>query len=248
MAHRLAGRRFEASDVGDDGLRDALGNHLGRLLLLVATNLADHHDVFGLVVSLEHVERVDKRGADDRVATETDDRRVAEALDCQLATDLVRERARTRHQADRTGLENLGGDDADIGDTRRKCARAVRPKQTNAAWPNVVVDLEHLVGRDALGDADDLRHARLGGLENRLGRKARRHDNERRIGTLLLDGIGHRIEDRNTLDVLPGTARRDTRNDIGAVIAVAQRVERTLAARDALNNQARFLRSNDGHG
>ena len=104
------------------------------------------------------------------------------------------------------------------------------------------------MGRDALGDADDLRHARLGGLENRLGRKARRHDYERCIRTLVLHGIGHRVVNRNTLDVLPGTARRDARNDIGAVVAVAQRVEGALAAGDALDNQARFLRGNDGHG
>ena len=77
------------------------------------------------------------------------------------------------------------------------------------------------MSRDALGDADDLSHAGLGGLENRLRRKARRHDYERRIRTLVLDGIGHRIVNRNTLDVLPGTARRDTRNDICTVVAVA---------------------------
>ena len=57
---RLAGRRREAGDVGEHGLRARLGDVRGRLLLLVAADLADEHDELGLRVGLEAVEDVDE--------------------------------------------------------------------------------------------------------------------------------------------------------------------------------------------
>ena len=45
--------------------------------------------MLGLRVSLELREHVDERGADDRVASDSDDRRVAEAELRQLVADLV---------------------------------------------------------------------------------------------------------------------------------------------------------------
>ena len=71
-----------------------------RLLLLVAADLADHDDVLGLRVGLELLEHVDERRADDRVAADADDRRVAEAELRQLVADLVGQRARARDEAD----------------------------------------------------------------------------------------------------------------------------------------------------
>ena len=100
VAHRLAGRRGEAGDVGDDRLRHLRLDEVGGLLLLVAADLADHHDVLGLRVGLEPLEDVDERRADDRVAADADDRRVAEAHLRQLVPDLVGQRARARDEAD----------------------------------------------------------------------------------------------------------------------------------------------------
>ena len=82
VAHLLAGRRGEAGDVGDDRLGDLGGDELGRPLLGVAADLADHHDQLGLGVGLVHGEDVDEVGADDRVAADADDRGVARRPAC----------------------------------------------------------------------------------------------------------------------------------------------------------------------
>ena len=100
VAHALAGRRLEAGDVGDHRLRHVLADVLGGALLLVAADLAHHHDQLGLGVLLEQRDHVDERGADDRVAADSDDRGVADAELGQLVADLVGERPRARHEPD----------------------------------------------------------------------------------------------------------------------------------------------------
>src|SRR5215213_6798103 len=79
VAHRLARRRGEARDVGDDRLGHVGLDELGSALLGVAADLARQHDELGLRVLLEEAEDVDERRARDRVAADADDRRVAEA-------------------------------------------------------------------------------------------------------------------------------------------------------------------------
>ncbi len=123
VAHRLAGRRREAGDVGEDRLRHVLGDELGRLLLLVAADLADHHDQLRLRVVLELREHVDERGADDGVAADADDRRVAEAELRQLVADLVGQRAGARDEPDGALAEDLGRDDADVRLARARARR-----------------------------------------------------------------------------------------------------------------------------
>ena len=101
VTHRLAGRRREAGDVREDRLRHVLGDVARGLLLLVAADLADEHDELGLGVGLELLEDVDEARADDRVAADTDDRRVAEPALGDLVADLVRQRPRAGDEADR---------------------------------------------------------------------------------------------------------------------------------------------------
>jgi hypothetical protein len=98
VAHSSCPAAREAGDVGDDRLRHLGLDERGRLLLLVAADLADHDDRLRLGVGLEALEDVDERRADDRVAADPDDRRVAEAQLRQLVADLVGERARARDE------------------------------------------------------------------------------------------------------------------------------------------------------
>ncbi len=100
----------------------------------------------------------------------------------QLRADLVRQRAGARDEADAALREDLRRDDADVGDARRERAGAVRPEQRDAARPQVRVDAEHVVGRDALGDADDGVDAGVGRLVDRVGGEARRHEDHRGVG------------------------------------------------------------------
>src|SRR5919109_4843924 len=115
VAHGLSRRRGEAGDVADHRLGDVLGDVVGAPLLLVAPDLADHDDQLGLRVVLEEGDDVYEGGADDGVAADPDDRRVAEAALGQLVADLVGERAAAGDEADVALREEVGRDDPHVG-------------------------------------------------------------------------------------------------------------------------------------
>ena len=231
VAHRLARRSGEPGDVGDDRLRHVLGDERAGLLLLVAADLADHDHELGLVVGLEALQDVDERRADDGVAADPDDRRAADAGVGQLVADLVGERAGARDQADVPVAEDVGRDDPDVGLARRERAGAVRAEQRHASRPNVRVHVEHLVRRDALGDADDGLDAGVDGLVDRVGGEARRDEDHRGVRAVLVDRRGDGVHHGDAVDVLPALARGDAGDDLRAVVAVARGVEPALAAR-----------------
>ena len=98
------------------------------------------------------------------------------------------------------------------------------------------MNAQHLMGRDVLRDADHGADARVDRLVDRVGGKPCRDEDQRRVRPRLLHGVGDHVEHRNSLDVLPGFPRRDARNHLRAVVAVAQTVETSFAAREALDD------------
>ena len=64
-------------------------------------------------------------------------------------------------------------------------------------------ECDHVLHRDALGDAHDEVDAGVGRLEDRLGREPRRHEDHRRVGARFPDRVGDGVEHRDALDVLP---------------------------------------------
>src|SRR5439155_13113854 len=55
------------------------------------------------------------------------------------------------------------------------------------------------------------------------------------------------VEDGDALDVLAALAGRDSADDVGAVAAVVERVERALATGDARDRKPRVLVDEHGH-
>ena len=100
---------------------------------------------------------------------------------------------------------------------------------------------------DELGDADHRHDPRVDGLVDRIGREARRHEDERRIRVGLLDRIHDRVEHWDAFDILAALAGRDAGNDVRAVALVAQAVEAALAAREALDDEPRVGVDDDRH-
>jgi hypothetical protein len=98
----------------------------------------DHH--LGLVVGLELRQHVDEGRADDRIASDADDRRVAEPKLRQLVADLVGQRARTRHEPDPPFAEDLGWNDPDVRLPRRERAGAIGSEHRDPARLDVVED------------------------------------------------------------------------------------------------------------
>ena len=86
-----------------------------------------------------------------------------------------------RHEPDPAAGEHLGGDDPDVREPGRQHARAVGADQRDPAGAQVVVDAQHVVGGDALGDAHDRRDAGVGRLEDRVAGEPGRHEDHRRV-------------------------------------------------------------------
>ena len=101
VPHLLARRRGASGDEPDDRLGDVLLDELRRDLFVGAADLADHDDRFGGRIILEEGEDVDERRADDRVATDSDRGRLADASLGQRVDDFVGQRATARDQPDR---------------------------------------------------------------------------------------------------------------------------------------------------
>ena len=71
MAHGLAFWSSEACNVTNNWLGDVLADVRSSALFSIATDFTDHHDCIGVRVILECLKRIDMRGANDWVATDT---------------------------------------------------------------------------------------------------------------------------------------------------------------------------------
>src|SRR3954452_408365 len=248
VAHRLAGRRREAGDVSHHGLRDVVCDELGCQLLLLAADLAAHHDHVRLGIGLEEGDHVDERGAGHRGAADAGDRGVTEAALGQLVADLVGERPGPRHHAHVALGEEVRGDDPHIGLAWREHAGAIGADQARGfAALDVRVHAQHVVHWDALGDAHDQGNPGLRRLEDRVGRKAGRHEDHRGVGAGLVHGVADRVEHRDALHVEPALPGRYARPHVGAVAPVVEAVEASLAAGPPGDDELRPLVHQDAH-
>ena len=110
-----------------------------------------------------------------------------------------------------------------------------------------VVDPQLVVRRDPLGDRDHQLDPGRGGLEDRVGRKPRGHEDHRGVRLDALGRLCPAVEHGNALHVLSALARRHPADHVRAVALVVQRVERALAAGDPGDGQARVLVDEDRH-
>jgi hypothetical protein len=247
VPHPLARRSGEPGDVADDGLRHRLRDERRGALLVVAADLADHHDEVGLRIGLEPLERVDEADPVDRVATHTDARRLPDPPLAELVHDLVRQRSRPRDEADAARRANLARDDPDVRAAGRDRAGTVRPDQRRRLAAEVGRHAGHVPDRDPFGDADDQAEVRVDALVDRLDREPRRHEDRGRVRAGGLHRVRDRVEHRDPLHILPPLARRDAGDDVRSVGAIAERVEGTLAAGDSAHDDPGVAIDEDAH-
>src|SRR3990172_7584916 len=228
--------------VGGGGGDEARG-----LLLRRPADLADHHDRPGLGIVAEQPEDVDEARAGHRIAPDPDARGLPDAAARELADDLVGERAAARDDADGPRRVDVARHDADLRLAGRDHPGAVRAHEPARRALEEMPRADHVADRDALGDADDQRHARGGGLHDRVGRRGRRHEDERAVRARGGDGVGDGVPDREALVGRPALARRHAPDDGGPVLLAARGVEGALAPRDPLDHDARRLVDQDAH-
>src|SRR5581483_2171741 len=223
---------------------------LGGLLLGRPADLADHDHGLGVRVGLEPAETVDEARARHRVAADAHAGGLTDARHRQLVEGLVRQRAGAGDDADRTtGLGDLAGGDADVALPGGDDAGTVRADELGVGVITLqLVEHQRLVlRRDPLGDADDEPDTGRGRLADGVGRRLRRHDDEGSVRAGLVDRFLHGVVDRDALDVASALAGRHARDDLGAVVPVAEAVEPPLPAGQPLDNDLRVLVDKDAH-
>ena len=145
-----------------------------------------------------------------------------EAAPRQLVDRFVGQRAALRDDADAAFLADVRGNDAGFALARRDDPRAVRADQPRVRM--VLQErhrLEHVHDRNALGDADDERDARVGGFHDGVGGKRRRHEDHRGVGAGFLHGVGDGVEHRPAFVRRAALAGRDAADDVGVVRGAA---------------------------
>ncbi len=132
---------------------------------------------------------------------------------------------------------------------RRDEPRAVRAEQARALLLHERIDARHVEHRHAFGDADDELDARVGRFHDRVGREHRRHVDDatcsrpspapRRATVLKIGTLSS-----NFWPPLPGVTPATT---FVPYSIICLRVERAVAAGDALHDERRVLVDEDAH-
>ena len=171
MSHPPARGSGHASDEADHwlgvGARVVLLQVLSSLLLSLSSDLTNHDDSLGLVVVDEALKAVDEVGAVEGITTDANTEGLAKTNHGGLMNSFVGESARPGDHPNATWLVDVAGHDADLARARCDDAWAVGPNQPGLALPQEgVLDLDHVLLGDSLGDAHDQRHFRLQGLHD----------------------------------------------------------------------------------
>merc|ERR1712165_493158 len=168
MSHPPARGSGHASDEADHwlgvGARVVFLQVLSSLLLGLSSDLTNHDDSLGLVVVDEALKAVDEVGAVEGITADAN-------------------------------TEGLARHDADLARARCDDAWAVRPNQPGLALPQEgVLDLDHVLLGDSLGDAHDQRHFRLQCLHDGCCCSRRGHIDHSCIRLHSLHSLLHSVE------------------------------------------------------
>src|SRR5262249_450594 len=134
---------------------------------------------------------VDETQATHRVAADADASALTQTILRSLMHGFVSQRAGAADDADAAGFVDVAWHDADLALARGDDAGAVRPDQHAARVLAAQgrLDLDHIVHRDALGDADDDLDAGVSRFEDRVGRERRRYIDHGGVGAGLGNGV-----------------------------------------------------------
>lgn len=239
MSHALPRRCGRTGDEPDDRLAHACPDELRGILFGRTADLANHDDTLGGRIFLEHLENIDEAGTRDRVTADPDARRLPETELGELVHGLISERAATRYDADGAGLVDVAGHDADLALTRRDDAGTIRAYEARSrACVEVPLHTHHVEYGNSLGNADNQRHAGIGGFHDRIGGKRWRDVDDRCIGTGGSHGLCHRVKDGDPLEVGAALPGRNARHHLSTVFLAGSGVELSRRAGDSLRDNA----------
>ena len=114
MAHALPFGGRAATDEADDRLGHMRLDVGCALFFIAAADLADHDNDFRIRVCFEEGQHVDEGRAYHRIAADPNAAGLSHAFACQFVGDLISQCTGAGDKADRTGLEDAAGNNADL--------------------------------------------------------------------------------------------------------------------------------------
>eukprot|EP01137_Pigoraptor_chileana_P004132 Opistho-2@45410 len=240
VAHAASGGSRAACNKRHDGLgrlasEVVLLEECSRILLRRSTNLTNENDALGLIVLEEDIKAVHEIGSVEWVAANTNTERLAKTRGGRLRNSLIREGARAGHNADLSSLVDVARHDTNFARIGLNNAGAVGSNQAGLVLAHkTVLDLDHVLLGDALSDGDGERNLGIDCLVDGLCGARGGNVYHARRGTSRLDGLGDRVEDGKTKMRRAALSRRDTTNELGAILDGLLAVECTLLAGEAL--------------
>src|SRR5690606_4865163 len=196
VAHALAFGSGLTSDKRRDRFLNVFFDELSGLDLRVATDFADHDDGFRVGIFFKQRQQIDVSAADDRVATDADTGRLAEAYRGRLVNGFVGQSTGLGDDTDLTGLVNVTWHDADLALTWRDDAWAVRADQAALGTIQRLLHRHHVEYRNAFRNTNDQLDAGIDRFQNRIRRERRRYKNHAGISAGFFARFRHGIEHR----------------------------------------------------
>ena len=216
-------------------------------LLGISADFADHYHRFGMGIAVEQFKSIHKIRADDRIAANSDRRRLPNSSHRELIYRLIGQCPRPRNNSDWALLVNTPRHDPDLAVPWRNNSRTVGPNQPRAPVLQELPGANHVQCGNPLGDADDQLEFRIRGFHDRVCGIGRRNKNQGRVRSGLVDGFKHAVEDRPALVACAAFARRDSTHDLRSILSTGFGVERAFASCQTLNDDARRFIYKNAH-
>mmetsp|Transcript_1043 Transcript_1043/g.2215 ORF Transcript_1043/g.2215 Transcript_1043/m.2215 type:complete len:308 (-) Transcript_1043:14-937(-) len=227
-------------DAGNECCHWLVGSVVGlqpfrRILFGNSADLTDEDDALGLGVRDELLEAINEIGAVEGVAADAHASALTEACRCGLMHGLVSQGARSADNANLARGVDVARHDAHFALTRLDDAGAIGADEAALILPHEgVLDLHHVLLRDALGDANNQWDFGLQRLENRSSSRGRGDVDDSGVAVSLLLGLCGVLENRQVQVHRAGLLGVDSTNHLGAVLDCLGGVEGALLAGHSL--------------
>ena len=150
----------------------------GGTLLGITADLTNHRDRIGVGVVLEHLKQILEIESDHRVTADAHGRGDAETALHKVVHHLIGQCATAGDDTRMTFLEDVGGHDADHRLLRRDQSGTVGADDLHAFDARVVLCLDSIDDRNALGDAHDELDAAVDSLKHGILGEGSRHEDD----------------------------------------------------------------------
>ena len=243
MAHALARRRLSTCNEAYNRLVwHVLSNPLGSIFFSSTADLTDHDKSQGIIIVLKELQCIDEVSTLYRVAADTYSSGLAKACLGQLEGSLIGQGAGAGNNAYMALLVDVARDNAQLCLVYGQDTRAVRADQAGLLASHVSTNLDHILNRHMLGDADYQIQACLNALHDGVSSEARRYEYYGSGSAGSLNSILHSVEYRYALYYLASLARSYTGNNLGTVFQHLLGVEHcSLAGNTLYDNFCIFI-------